>query len=229
LDHQIDWRNFSEQLFDPSVPGASLQVFKFIGADGLHMIGQSMFGHPPGEPLAGTGAGLPIGGPAGAAPSGSNSIAYRDLVRGYFYLLPSGQDVATAYGLPPADPGTVIDPAKVPGFTGGTPLWFYVMWEAFNQNKNGPTTNNFDNTGTAGDAQSVALGPVGARICADVLLRLIDLDPHGITHGNFTPQPPIAPAPGQFSMGDLLKFAGVVPDGASPAPALLQNAGPQPS
>lgn len=229
LDHQVDWRNFSEDLYDPAVPGAALQVFKSIGADGLHGIGQSLFGQPPGTPLRGTGAGMPIGGPAGVQPAGSNSIAYRDFVRAHHYLLPSGQDVARAYGLTPADPRTVIDPGVVPGFETGTPLFFYVLWEAQNQNRGGPTVDNFDGTGTAGNLQQVALGPVGARICADVLLRLIELDPQGITHGNFSPAPPIAPAPGQFRIADLLRFAGVVPSGANPAPALRQNAGPQPA
>ena len=122
----------------------------------------------------------------------------------------------------------MIDPGVIPGFESGTPLFFYVLYEAFNANKNSPTVDNFDNTLTNANFTQVTLGPVGARICADVLLRLIDLDPHGITHGTFTPQPPIAPVTGQFRISDLLKFAGVVPSGASPAPALGQNAGPQP-
>ena len=207
--HVIDWGNFANGLYNPAVPGQSLQVFKQIGGDGLHMIGQSMFGQAPGQPARGTGAGLPIGRQAGASqPSGSNSIPYRDLVRGYFYQLPSGQDVAAAYGLTPADPTAVIDPAVVPGFETGTPLWFYVMWEAQNQNKNGPVVNDFDNTGTANDLEAVALGPVGARICADVLLKLLMLDSNGVP-GNFTPQPPVAPAPGQFGIEDLLVYAGV--------------------
>jgi heme peroxidase len=207
--HVIDWGNFVNALYNPAKPGQSLQVFKQIGGgDGLHMIGQSMFGQPPGTPLAGTGAGLPIGAQRGAAQgSGSNSVAYRDLIRGYFYLLPSGQDVAAAYGITPLDPATVIDPAVAPGFTSGTPLWFYVLYETYLQNKNSDTVNSFDNTGTANDFNQVALGPVGARICTDVMLKLLELDGNGVP-GNFTPQPPIAPAAGQFGIEDLLVFAG---------------------
>ena len=227
LDHQIDWRNFHEKLFDPSVPGASLQVLKQPGADGLHMIAQSLFGQPPGVPAVGTGAGLPIGGPSGAQPSGSNSIQYRDFVRGFFYQLPSGQEVAAAYGLAPIDPKVAI-PASIPGFSAGTPLFFYVLYEAYLNNQGSATTNDFDNTGTASDLQQAQLGPVGARICADVLLRMIQLDPLGILQQPFTPTPPIAPEPGQFGFADLLRFAGVVPSGSSPAPALRRNAGPQP-
>jgi hypothetical protein len=227
LDHQIDWRNFHEDLFDSSVLGASLQVLKQPGADGLHMIGQSMFGQPPGVPLRGTGAGMPVGGPAGVQPAGSNSIAYRDFARGFRYLLPSGQDVASAYGLAPIDP-TVAIPSSVPGFSTGTPLFFYVLYEAFLNNQASAATNDFDNTGTANDFQQAQLGPVGAHICVDVLLKLIGLDPHGITHGSFSPSPPVAPAAGKFSIADLLTFAGVVPSGSNPAPSLGQNAGPQP-
>jgi hypothetical protein len=169
-----------------------------------------MFGQPPGEPLRGTGAGLPAGANAGdAVPSGSNSIAYRDLVRGYFYLLPSGQDVARALGVTPIPPTTAIDPSVVPGFEGGTPLWFYVLHETFRQNSNSPVINDFDNTGTAGDFTQVSLGPVGATVCARVFAEILAGDPEGIIHKRFTPAPPIAPAAGQFQIEDLLVFAGV--------------------
>ena len=228
LDHQIDWRNFSEDLFDSTVPGASLQVLKQLGGgDGLHSIGQSMFGQPDGS-APGTGAGMPIGGPSGVQPSGSNSIQYRDLIRGYFYLLPSGQDVATAYGLTPIPPGEAI-PSSVPGFGSGTPLFQYVLYEAFLQNQGSPTIDNFDATGTNADFENAQLGPVGARIVADVLLRLMRISADGVFANGFSPAPPVAPAPGQFRVSDILRFAGVVPSGANPAPALGQNAGPQPA
>ena len=226
LDHQIDWRNFSEDLFDASVPGASLQVLKQPGANGLQMIGQSVFGQPPGVPLAGNGAGMPIGGPSGVQPAGSNSIQYRDFVRGFFYQLPSGQDVAGAYGLMPVDPQVIIPASQIPGFTTGTPLFLYVLYEAFRANKASATADNFDNTGTAADFTQARLGPVGARICVDVLLRLLQQDANGVP-GNWSPAAPVATVPGQFRISDLLRFAGVVPSGAAPAPALLRNAGPQ--
>jgi hypothetical protein len=147
-------------------------------------------------------------------------------VRGFFYQLPSGQDVAAAYGLTPIPPATAI-PASIPGFGDGTPLFFYVLYEAFLHNQGVPVVDDFDNTGTAGDATQAQLGPVGARICTDVLLRLLQIHPDGVFAGGFSPAPPIAPAAGQFRIADLLRFAGVVPGGASPAPALGQNAGPQ--
>ena len=232
LDHQIDWRQWHEDLFDPSLVasmGLAFQPLKQPGADGLHMMGQSMFGQPPSVPLVGNGAGMPIGGQSGAAPSGSNSIAFRDFDRGFFYQLPSGQDVATAYGLTPISPTTAIDPDVAPGFTTGTPLFFYVLYEAFVNNQGSPSVNDFDNTLTDNNFTQVQLGPVGARICTDVLLRLIQLDAAGILApgSTFSPAAPIASVPGQFGIADLLRFAGVVPSGTSPAPSLLQNAGPQ--
>jgi Animal haem peroxidase len=205
--HVIDWGNFVNALYNPAVSGQSLQVFKQIGSDGLHMVGQSMFGQPPGTPLVGTGAGLPVGPQTGAAaPSGSNSIAYRDLVRAYFYLMPSGQDVASALGIKPLDPTTVISPSVAPGFADGTPLWFYVLYETFLQNQNSATTNDFDNTGTAGDFNQVNLGPVGAAINTSMFRSLLA---RPVRDGSFTPRPPIAPAVGQFGIEDLLVFAGV--------------------
>ena len=84
---------------------------------------------PPGRAPA-PGRACPSAAPSGAAPSGSNSIAYRDFVREFFYLLPSGQDVAAAYGLTPIAPAAIV-PATVPGFSAGTPLFLYVLYEAF--------------------------------------------------------------------------------------------------
>jgi len=52
---------------------------------------------------------------------------------------------------------------------------------------------------------------VGGRLLADFVLRLLEIDPNGILNpaNLFTPEPPIAPAPGQFGFGDLAVFAGV--------------------
>jgi hypothetical protein len=152
---------------------------------------------------------MPIGGTAGVQPAGSNSIPYRDLVRGMHYLLPSGQEVAAYIGVPPIAPTTVIDPTVVPGYENGTPLWFYILHETFLSNQGSPTIDDFDNTGTLGDFENVALGPVGARICADVFLKLLELDPLSDIAQGWQPTPPIAPAPGQFGIEDLLVFAGV--------------------
>jgi hypothetical protein len=84
----------------------------------------------------------------------------------------------------------------VAGFGSGTPLWFYILAEAE----------------AAGGHR---LGPVGGRIVADVFLGLLKADQDGLlhdnspSHGSWQPSPPIAPAPGQFGIGDLAVFAGV--------------------
>ena len=54
-------------------------------------------------------------------------------------------------------------------------------------------------------------GPVGGRIVAEVLVGLLQKDPNSYLYLNPTwkPAPPIAPTKGQFTMADLLKYAGV--------------------
>jgi hypothetical protein len=119
--------------------------------------------------------------------SGSNVLAYRNMIRAKFYGLPSGQDVATAMGIPPIPPSLL---GLATAFDNGTPLWYYVLAESQ----------------LAGGKK---LGPVGGRIVADILTQLLQNDSGGILRGNFTPMPPIAPAPGQFGLADFLVFAGV--------------------
>ena len=72
-------------------------------------------------------------------------------------------------------------------------LWFYILKEA-------------EVLG-----QGRELGPVGGRIVAEVLVGLLQKDPNSYLYLNpgWKPAPPIAPASGQFTMADLLKFAGV--------------------
>ena len=56
---------------------------------------------------------LPIGGQAGAEVSGLSSLAERNMIRGLFYGLPSGQDIARVMGVPVIDPeqaGTLRQP-----------------------------------------------------------------------------------------------------------------------
>jgi Animal haem peroxidase len=204
----IDWGNFVNELvrggFNPAVTGTSfLQAYKQI----IPQLGASAFL-------------LPIGGPSGVAPSGTFNLALRDLTRGYFYGLPSGQDVAAAMGNPVIGPTDVlqglpqpVSPSSVPTLQQGTPLWLYILYEAYATGNTHPT-NGFsaylvaNKHGTYGPDQ---LGPTGARISVDFFTRLLEIDPHGILNprNSFSPQPPIAPAPGQFGFGDLLVFAGV--------------------
>ncbi len=117
---------------------------------------------------------LPI---PGAEASGSNVLAYRNLVRGKFYNLPSGEAVAAAMGAQ-----VVGDPY----FPEGTPLWYYILREA---------------ELTSGGAE---LGPVGGGIVAEVFVDLLRED-GGIVRIK-KPNLPDASG-GDFRIGDLLVAA----------------------
>jgi hypothetical protein len=137
---------------------------------------------------------LPI---PGAEASGPNVLAYRNMIRAKFYDMPSGQSVAAAMGVPviPASAFTTAQ-ALGPQWANGVPLWYYILGEA-----------DMVNGGKV-------LGPVGARIVADVMLRILQDDPLSILGlGNkifpFTPKAPVASVPGKFGMADFLVFAGV--------------------
>jgi hypothetical protein len=117
---------------------------------------------------------LPI---PGAEASGSNVLAFRNLVRAKFYDLPSGEAIAAAMGVP-----VVGEPV----FPEGTPLWYYVLREA---------------ELTSGGAE---LGPVGGGIVAEVFLDLLRLD--GRTNKIKKPNLPDVSG-GDFRIGDLLVAA----------------------
>lgn len=79
---------------------------------------------------------LPI---PGAEATGSNVLAFRNMSRGVFYGLPSGQAVAAELGFPVITPETLN---LGPGFETGTPLWMYVLAESermTNGERLGPT------------------------------------------------------------------------------------------
>jgi hypothetical protein len=117
---------------------------------------------------------LPI---PGAEASGSNVLAFRNLVRAKFYDLPSGEAIAVAMGVP-----VVGEPV----FPEGTPLWYYVLREA---------------ELTSGGAE---LGPVGGGIVAEVFVDLLRLD--GRTNKIKKPILPDVSG-GDFRIGDLLVAA----------------------
>ncbi len=117
---------------------------------------------------------LPI---PGAEASGSNVLGYRNLVRGKFYDLPSGEAIAEAMGVPVV--GT-------PAFPEGTPLWYYILREAGQTN---------------GGAE---LGPVGGGIVAEVIVDLMQLK-SGEKKIDKPNLPDVSG--GDFRVGDLLVAA----------------------
>ena len=98
------------------------------------------------------------------------SLATRDLERGQGVGLPSGEAVARRLGETPLSPEEVG--ARTAGWSGETPLWYYVLREA--------------------DVRSGGhrLGPVGARIVGEVLIGLLDLDRSSVRHapGEWAPR-----------------------------------------
>jgi hypothetical protein len=113
------------------------------------------------------------------------SLAVRDLLRGSATALPSGEAVARAIGAEP------ITPAQTgladEGWEGETPLWYYVLKEA------------------EAREDGERLGPVGATIVGDVLLRLLDADPGSYRRVWPTWRPTLpGRVPGRFDLTDLL-------------------------
>ncbi len=168
---QIDWGNFVDALARPE---NALHFNHPRDVDTL--ISSSLFQ-------------LPI---PGSEATGSNVLAYRNLVRAKFYGIPSGQTVAEAMGIPAiaAADVTLRSPVVAADFADGTPLWYYVLYESER-------------------AGGKKLGPVGGRIVADVMTRMLLDDPTGIIRTEFVPAAPIASIPGQFGLADFFVFAGL--------------------
>jgi hypothetical protein len=109
------------------------------------------------------------------------SLAVRDLQRGIATGLPSGEAVARQLGVEPLDADEVG--VADTGWTGETPLWFYVLKEAEVR------------------AAGRHLGPVGGRIVAEVLVTVVERDPTSY----LSLQPDWTPVEqGAFGLGDLL-------------------------
>jgi hypothetical protein len=162
---QIDWGNFFEELAQDQV---GLNISRRIDP----LISQSLFA-------------LPI---PGSEASGSNVLAFRNMMRGMFYGLPSGQDVARAMR------ERVITAKQLnlgPGFEKGTPLWYYVLAEA-KLRENGKR-----------------LGPVGRRIVAEVFLSVLDADRSSYLHRRFRPVSRFVGPDGKLTVSDLFVFARV--------------------
>ena len=116
-----------------------------------------------------------------------HSLAARDLQRGQALGLPAGEDVARAMGEEPLSPDEL---ALGEAWSGPTPLWLYVMREAYVR---------FDGN---------RLGPVGGRIVAEVLLGIVDADPASYRSVDPSWRPTLpAVQNGPFGLADLLLFS----------------------
>ncbi len=109
----------------------------------------------------------------GIGPVNPNSLPMRNLMRGWRMGLPSGQAVARRMGIPHAQ--------FIPG---NDPLWFYILQEAEN-------------------AGGERLGPVGARIVAEVFIGLLAGDPSSFYSVDPTWVPSLPNQGGGFQLRDL--------------------------
>lgn len=98
-----------------------------------------------------------------------HSLATRDLQRGQGVGLPSGEAVARHLGVKPLTAEDVG--LRAAGWSGETPLWFYILREAA--------------VATSGER----LGPVGGRIVSDVVIGLLDRDPTSVRSADSGFQP----------------------------------------
>jgi hypothetical protein len=130
-------------------------------------------------------------------PAGGGNLALRNLQWGMHLGLPSGQDIAAAMkinrALTSEEIASGLDGrvAKQYGLHLETPLWFYILKEA--QLRGG----------------GERLGPVGARIVAEVFVGLVEGDSESFLAQEpaWTPTLPSRQR-GSFTMSDLLEFVG---------------------
>jgi hypothetical protein len=122
---------------------------------------------------------------SGSAPgSDYASLANRDLQRGQAVGLPSGEAVARRLGVPALGARQVG--LSQHGWTGETPLWFYILREAH----------------VLGDGDR--LGPVGGRIVGEVIVGLIDRDPESMRSIDPDWTPTLPAHAGTFGLADVL-------------------------
>ena len=123
------------------------------------------------------------------------SLAFRNLLRGQSFGLPSGQAVARRLGVRVFSNDELeldrVEPTASFPRPKEAPLWYYILKEA--------------DLCTQGET----LGPVGGRIVGEVLVGLLQGDFMSFVNIDPNWQPHLGQHPGTFTMADLLKFAGV--------------------
>ncbi len=130
------------------------------------------------------------------------SLPQRNLMRHVTWGIPSGQAIAAEIGVAPLQRTDLAD--LPPLLADSTPLWFYILREAQVQH------------------DGLQLGGVGANIIGRVFLGLLQLDDHSYLSRDPRWRPTLPDrfgnVTGNFTIPDLLTFAGVVDRGpGSPA------------
>ncbi|MDQ3131847.1 MAG: heme peroxidase family protein [Acidobacteriota bacterium] len=127
-------------------------------------------------------------------------LAVRNLLRGYLLRMPTGQTVARALKVKALTKKEIEKAAANPehlavlkesGFNKRTPLWFYILAEAFAQTK------------------GKRLGEVGSILVAEVLIGLIRRSENSILNEDDW-KPTLGSEAGKFELADLLKLAGIL-------------------
>jgi hypothetical protein len=137
--------------------------------------------------------------PLGAIASGDppTSLPQRNLLRHVTWSMPSGQAIAGAMSVPMVGPGDLSELAGYGlGLESSTPLWYYVLKEAELM------------------TDGLTLGPVGGRIVGEVFIGALRLDRASyLNQRSWRPTLPQRDGrvTGNFTMLDLLAFAGVDP------------------
>jgi hypothetical protein len=121
----------------------------------------------------------------------------RNLLRCLTWQLPCGQRIAQEMGIPPLSNTELAELETIrPSFVESTPLFYYILKEAQLRE------------------DGLRLGPMGARIVAEVFIGLLQLDPDSylIVQPDWVPTLPTHDGtPESFRMIDFLTFAGVDP------------------
>ncbi|MDY7099974.1 MAG: heme peroxidase family protein [Actinomycetota bacterium] len=137
--------------------------------------------------------------------SGERSLATRNLLRGNVFRLPAGEAVAELVAAATevdAQVDTVMDRVRslsedavagtsIPPIDTGAPLWLYLLAEAEIIGRAEPG---------GGHNPGEGLGPVGARIVAETLIGLLELDEHSFLGANRN----WMPTPDYASIGAIL-------------------------
>lgn len=132
--------------------------------------------------------------------SGESSLATRNLLRGQSFLLPSGEAVAALMGRDQTEITLVSNAANDDSndrLKGKTPLWYYLLKEA-----------ELVGRETEGGQFNLAegLGPVGARIVAEVIIGLMELDPRSFLSSDRSWSPAKGLGAQVKGVGDMLVY-----------------------
>jgi len=133
-------------------------------------------------------------------PPAEQSLATRNLLRGQSFFLPSGENIAKTMNRDSAEIDQVVQAANsIAGnnidLSIGIPLWFYILTEAETIGRE-TQANQFDS--------GEGLGPVGARIVAETLIGLIELDPRSFMAKNRNWEP--SDGYNISNLGEMLTF-----------------------